>query len=69
MLPGDECAQVINDRLNSADIILLLVSANSISDHTCYDIEIKPGNGTPSGRRSPRHPDFAASSRLDRCAL
>ena len=40
MLPGDEPAQVINDRLNSADIILLLISADSISDHTCYDIEI-----------------------------
>ena len=40
MLPGDERAQVINDRLNSADIILLLISADSISDHTCYDIEI-----------------------------
>jgi hypothetical protein len=40
MLPGDDRAQVINDRLNSADIILLLISADSISDHTCYDIEI-----------------------------
>jgi len=29
------------DRLNTADIILLLISPNSLSDDTCYDIEIK----------------------------
>lgn len=40
ILPGDEPAQVINDHLNSADIILLLISADSLADHTCYDIEI-----------------------------
>jgi hypothetical protein len=40
MLPGDDRTQVINDRLNSTDIILLLISADSIADHTCYDIEI-----------------------------
>jgi HEAT repeats/TIR domain/HEAT repeat len=41
MLPGDERTQVINQQLNTADIILLLISADSIADHTCYDLEIQ----------------------------
>ena len=41
ILPGEEPAQVINQHLNTADIILLLISANSMADNTCYDIEIQ----------------------------
>lgn len=41
ILPGDEREQVISDRLNTADIILLLISPDSMSDDTCYDIEIR----------------------------
>lgn len=41
ILPGDEPAQVINQQLSTADIILLLVSANSLADDTCYNLEIQ----------------------------
>jgi len=41
ILPGDEPAQVINQQLNTADIILLLISANSLADDTCYNLEIQ----------------------------
>ena len=39
--PGDEPAQVINQQLNTADIIPLLISANSLADDTCYNLEIQ----------------------------
>lgn len=41
ILPGDEPAQVINQQLNTADIILLLISASSLADDTCYTLEIQ----------------------------
>jgi hypothetical protein len=41
ILPEDQAAQVINDRLNTADIILLLISPDSLADDTCYDVEIR----------------------------
>jgi HEAT repeat protein len=41
ILPGDEREQVISDRLNTADIILLLISPDSMADNNCYDVEIK----------------------------
>jgi HEAT repeat protein len=41
ILPGDEREQVISQQLNTADIILLLISSDSIADNTCYDLEIK----------------------------
>ncbi|MBE9139213.1 TIR domain-containing protein [Nodosilinea sp. LEGE 07088] len=41
ILPGDEPTQVINQHLNTADIILLLISANSLADDTCYNLEIQ----------------------------
>jgi HEAT repeat protein len=41
ILPGDEPAQVVNQQLNTADIILLLISANSLADDTCYNLEIQ----------------------------
>jgi TIR domain len=40
ILPGDEREQVISDRLNTANMILLLISPNSMVDNTCYDIEL-----------------------------
>ncbi|PSN10307.1 serine/threonine protein kinase [filamentous cyanobacterium CCT1] len=41
ILPGDEWAGEIDDNLNRADIILLLVSADFIASDYCYDIEMK----------------------------
>ncbi|MGJ3248446.1 MAG: HEAT repeat domain-containing protein [Elainellaceae cyanobacterium] len=41
ILPGDDRTQVINQQLNTADIILLLISANSLADDTCYHLEIQ----------------------------
>ncbi|MGF1458728.1 MAG: toll/interleukin-1 receptor domain-containing protein [Leptolyngbyaceae cyanobacterium] len=41
VLPGDDRARVINQQLNTADIILLLISANSLADKTCYTLEIQ----------------------------
>ncbi|MDX2214310.1 MAG: hypothetical protein SFY66_13555 [Oculatellaceae cyanobacterium bins.114] len=32
---------MISDRLNATDIILLLISPDSIADNTCYDVKIK----------------------------
>ncbi|MBT9316287.1 HEAT repeat domain-containing protein [Leptothoe spongobia] len=40
ILPGDESAKIINQHLNIANIILLLISANSLADDTC-SLEIK----------------------------
>ncbi|MEA5447565.1 toll/interleukin-1 receptor domain-containing protein [Leptolyngbya sp. CCNP1308] len=40
-LPGDDRDQIVNQQLNTADIILLLISANSLADDTCYDLEIQ----------------------------
>lgn len=41
ILPGTERAQAINHYLNTATIILLLISANSLASDHCYDIEIR----------------------------
>jgi hypothetical protein len=41
ILPRDKPAQTINQQLNTADIILLLISANSLADDTCYNLEIQ----------------------------
>lgn len=38
---GDEWATQIDDQLRTADIILLLVSADFISSRYCYDLEMK----------------------------
>lgn len=38
--PGAEWAGEIDDRLNSADIILLLVSSDLIASSYCYDVEL-----------------------------
>jgi len=39
--PGDEWRNAIDDNLERADIILLLVSADFIASDYCYDIEMK----------------------------
>uniref|UniRef100_A0A1X7T833 TIR domain-containing protein n=1 Tax=Amphimedon queenslandica TaxID=400682 RepID=A0A1X7T833_AMPQE len=39
--PGEDIHGQINDHLNSADIILLLVSADFLASDYCYDIEMK----------------------------
>ncbi|MBE9160543.1 leucine-rich repeat domain-containing protein [Nodosilinea sp. LEGE 06152] len=41
ILPGDDWAGDIDDNLNRADVILLLVSADFIASDYCYDIEMK----------------------------
>ncbi|PSR16564.1 serine/threonine protein kinase [filamentous cyanobacterium CCP3] len=41
ILPGDDWAGEIDDNLNRADIILLLVSADFMASDYCYDIEMK----------------------------
>jgi hypothetical protein len=38
---GSEWANAINDHLNSAEIILLLISPDFIASDYCYDIELK----------------------------
>ncbi len=38
---GTEWANAIDENLNSADVILLLVSANFLASRYCYDIEMK----------------------------
>ena len=40
ILPGDDWAGEIDDNLNRADIILLLVSADFMASDYCYDIEM-----------------------------
>jgi TIR domain len=40
ILPGEERSQVISDRLNTADIILLLISSDSMASDNCYKVEI-----------------------------
>lgn len=38
---GDEFAGVIDARLESADLILLLVSADFLNSNYCFDVEMK----------------------------
>jgi hypothetical protein len=38
---GDEFAGVIDERIEAADLILLLVSADFLNSNYCYDIEMK----------------------------
>ncbi|MEH2260288.1 GUN4 domain-containing protein [Nostoc sp.] len=40
ILPGDEWDHQINDNLNTADIILLLVSSDFIGSNYCWDVEV-----------------------------
>ncbi|WP_397193101.1 COR domain-containing protein [Nodosilinea sp. FACHB-141] len=40
ILPGDDWANDIDDNLNRADIILLLVSSDFIASDYCYDLEM-----------------------------
>lgn len=41
ILPGDDRTQTIQQQLNTADIILLLISPDAIADDTCYHLEIQ----------------------------
>ncbi|PSR16897.1 hypothetical protein C8255_15460 [filamentous cyanobacterium CCP3] len=41
ILPGDNRTQTIHQQLNTADIILLLISSDAIADDTCYHLEIQ----------------------------
>ncbi|WP_223280006.1 GUN4 domain-containing protein [Nostoc sp. PA-18-2419] len=40
ILPGEEWDRQINDNLNTADIILLLVSSDFIASSYCWDVEV-----------------------------
>ena len=69
ILPGDEPAQVINQHLNTADIILLLIQR--LLPRRRY--LLRPRNPTSYGeapnRRSSRHPHSTASRGLDWCTF
>jgi internalin A len=39
--PGDEWKQAIDDNLERADIVLLLISSDFIASDYCYDLEMK----------------------------
>ena len=39
--PGDEWEKAIDDQLNEADIVLLLISVNFINSKYCYSVELK----------------------------
>lgn len=41
ILPGDEWDHQINDNLNSADVILLLISSSFIASKYCWKIEVE----------------------------
>ncbi|MEH1888263.1 MAG: toll/interleukin-1 receptor domain-containing protein [Nostoc sp.] len=41
MLPGEEWDYQINDNLNTADIILLLISSDFLFSKYCWDVEVK----------------------------
>jgi len=41
ILPGEEWGYQINDNLNTADIILLLVSSDFLFSKYCWDVEVK----------------------------
>src|SRR5262245_42862483 len=39
--PGDDWKSAIDDRLDQADLILLLVSADFLASDYCYDVEVR----------------------------
>lgn len=41
ILPGENLAETIDSQINSADLVLLLVSASFLSSHYCYSIEMQ----------------------------
>ncbi|MCC5646944.1 toll/interleukin-1 receptor domain-containing protein [Nostoc sp. CHAB 5824] len=41
ILPGEEWDHQINDNLNTADIILLLISSDFLFSKYCWDVEVK----------------------------
>lgn len=41
ILPGNDRTQTIHQQLNTANIILLLISPDAIADDTCYHLEIQ----------------------------
>ncbi len=41
IVPGDEWSDEISEHLHSADIILLLISADFLASDYCYDVEMK----------------------------
>ena len=41
ILPGEEWDYQINDNLNTADIILLLISSDFIASNYCWEVEVK----------------------------
>ncbi len=41
IMPGDEWEKAIESHLESADIILLLISVDFVNSKYCYDVELK----------------------------
>jgi hypothetical protein len=57
---GEEWGRAIDDNLEVADVILLLVSPDFIAPDYCYDIEMKRA---PERHDWRNHPDRSASRR------
>ena len=62
---GREWAKEIDQHLNSAQIILLLISPDFMASDYCYDIELKRAMERHEGGGSPSNPHYLASSRLE----
>ena len=52
--PGEDLQGQIDDQLDRAEVILLLVSADFITSDYCYDVEMMR-DGATRPARSPRH--------------
>ena len=61
---GTEWAGAIDKHLNSARIILLLVSADFLASDYCHDVEMERARAS-RGRGGPCHPDHPPPGRLD----
>lgn len=65
---GVEWEREINEHLNTAQIILLLVSSDFMGSDYCYGIEMKRAVPTASTKRGVCHSYYLASSSLARRA-
>ena len=61
---GTEWAEAIATHLHTADLILLLISANFIHSNYCYDTEMQQALQRHDRGSSPRHPHPAQTLRL-----
>lgn len=57
---GTEWAGQIDQHLNSAEVILLLVSPDFVASDYCYDLEMKRAIERNDAGEAPRHPGDTA---------